>query len=353
MNPNEQPKPQYPTESPSDLSPATPQQPEVRVANPTDTTISQVSHDYNHPVLDPPKRIRHPKRFMIALGIFVGVCILAVAAMVAIAFLPYTSSKKETTFSNTSTTTEKTVSAKIAIEHVKEHFAGYQVAKSSIATPVLATGKSFYTVVPDTEPLVSVAGEVAPDDSSKQLGSILASLTDDGFVSNDSAASPETTNYSANFSNGKTFCGVIITKPVDTKANQWFEIRCLDMATYVEYANAEQPLVSQYTPLSATSVQYGFVGKPTLVASKTSGYTLAELEVSIVVDSQMTSSGNYALFYQTPDGLWHYFRDRDAAAAFDCSAYSTDDLENAYAGVSCRNIGTNTTSVVEAPKKDS
>lgn len=339
--------PQQTTPSPQSLPP---------VAQPSSEAAPAAAeqHDYAHPIADSaPKKTYNPKRFIVILGAVVAVCILSVAAMLAFALLPPTTSKKTTQTTTTSTPKETTVSAKTAIDHVKEYFKATDVAKSPITRPVLSTGNQFYTVIPDVAPLVSVAGEVAPDKSDTQLNAITHSFEGDSFTQRIVNNGAENTSYLADFTRTETYCQVAITKPTDAKSNQWFEVRCLDMAQYVDYANAQEPLVSLYTPLSATSVLYGFVGKPAPVASKTANYKLAELEVSIVVDNSMTSAGKYALFYQSPDGLWHYFRDRDAAQAFDCDEYKTDELKNAYLGVACRDTGKNTMTTVEAPKKKS
>lgn len=331
------------------LPSASPTESLLPVAQSTDAPAAP--HDYAHPIVEKPKKVYHPKRFMMILGVFVGICVVSVAAMLLFALLPSTTSKKTATDTSKQAVTETMVSANTAIDHIKEYFKGTATAKSPITRPVLSTGHQFYTVIPDIAPLVSVAGEVTPDKVDTQLNAIIHSFEDDKFTQRIVNNGVENTNYLSDFSRKETYCQASITKPADAKANQWFEVRCLDMATYVEYATAQNPLVSLYTPLSATSVLYGFVGKPVPAASKTANYKLAELEVSSVVDDTMTSAGKYALFYQSADGLWHYFRDRDAAQAFDCDEYKTDDLKNAYLGTPCRDTAKNTTSAVEAPKK--
>ncbi len=304
---------------------------------------------YAHPIPDKPGRTYNPKRFKLILIIVVAVCILAVGVMLAAALLPMSQKQNVTPETPKPTVPEKTVSAKTAIDHVKEYFKGDQAAKAPISLPVLSTNSAFYTVIPDIAPLVSVAGEVAPDKSEAQLSSIIHSLEGDEFTQRVSSNGANHTNFLADFTRKETYCEVSVTKPADTKANHWFEARCLDMATYVDYATAQKPLVDQYTPLTATSVQYGFVGKPAPTNSKTASYKLAELEVSIVVDNRMTSTGKFAQFYQTPDGLWHYFRDRDTSAVLDCDVYNTDSLKSAYLGVSCRD-GKGLAATVQAPR---
>ena len=354
MNPLEHPdKPlnnvaqEQPTEPKQEPSLAT-----THITTPVTPAKPTQTHDYAHPIVDAPKKTYHPKRFMIALSIFVAVCLLAVAAMVAIALLPMQQTMKTQTINNTtSQTAEKAVSAKQAIAHVKEYFKADGAAKSGISLPVRATGKDFYTVIPDAASLQSVAGEVMFDKIDAQLASVIHSLEGDGFTLLASGYEPERLNYLGSFTHKETFCQVEVVRPADTKANQWLEVRCADMATYDEYAKAQEPLARLYTPLSATSVLYGFVGKPTATASKTGGYYLTELPVSIVLDNTMISTGNAALFYQTPNQIWRYFKDRDADTAFDCGDYNTDDLRYAYAGTPCRNSGKSIPPTVQPPKK--
>lgn len=363
MNPNQNNQPQEPQlehpEKPLNTVPSpltTPtesqQQPGLPPISIDDsTTHSEHPHDYSHPIADKPRKTYNPKRFKIILVAVVVLSILAVGTAVALTVLPF--AQKQTVVVEQPTkqdVPEKTISAKTAIDHVKDYFKGTQTAKTPIALPVLSTGNSFYTVVPDVAPLVSVAGEVAPDASEKQLSSIIHSLEGDQFVQRIASNGANQTNYSADFSRKETFCEVTVQKPADVKANHLFEVRCLDMATYVEYAAAQKPLVDQYTPLTATSVQYGFIGKPILIPSKTANYSLVDLEVSIVVDSRMTSTGKYAQFYQSPDGLWHYFRDRDSDAVIDCDRYNSDELKRAYLGTSCRNSAKGDITTVQAPR---
>lgn len=322
------------------------------VATPVSVTEPSHAHDYTHPIADTPKKTYHPKRFVVALSIFVAVCLLAVAAMVVIALLPMQQSGKSEAPNNTATQpTEKTLSARQAIAHVKEYFKADGVAKNGISLPVRATGKDFYTVIPEASATISVAGEVALDKIDSQLASVIHSLEGDGFTQHTTGYEPERLNYLGSFTRKETVCQVEVVRPADTKANQWLEARCADMATYDEYAKAQEPLARLYTPLSATSVLYGFVGKPAPVASKTAGYYTVQLPVSIVIDSEMTSHGKLALYYQAPSGVWTYWRDRDASAVFACDQYDTNELKNAYFGTACRDAGKNIDTTVPAPKK--
>lgn len=298
----------------------------------------------------PAKVTYHPKRFRIMLGSIVALCLVAVATMVVVALAPFRQGNTAPSDkANSTAPSERVVAAKQAIAHVKEYFKADGIAKSGISLPVRAAGKDFYTTIPDPAVLSSVAGEVLPAKRQSQLASIVHSLEGDGFTLHVRSNSDDA--YLAEFSGNQTFCEVSANPLDHRKVSFWVEVRCADMSTYNDYAAAQEPLVRLYTPLSATSALYGFSGKPTPTASKTSGYSTVELPVSAIADNKATSTGAYALFYQTPDGLWHYFTDRDTVAGLDCSAYNSRDLQFAYVGTPCRTSSTTAPSVVELPKK--
>lgn len=343
MNPNEK-QPQF---SDSDIQNA------GQPVQPTAPTPVPEVHDYLHPIQDKPKHVYHPKRMMLILGMVVGASLLAVVVMLVYALLPTQSSKKTQTSNQTTVTTTPvdTLSAKQAIAHVGEYFKGKEKAKTAISRPVTAPNKSFYTVVPDTAPLISLAGAIAADMSPTQLESILKSMDYDKFVKQVLADGENSTNYLADLTRNDVVCQVAVTKQKDVKADHWFEVRCLDISVYTEYANAQQTLVSLYTPLTASSVQYGFIGKPTTKASRSAGYTLAELPVGSVIDNRLTTTNRLAIFYQTADKLWHYFTDRDRDLLVECEKFNTNDLRFAYGGESCRRVKTGAVESVIAPKK--
>ena len=351
MNPNQNqtPNSSQPTQTPPPpLQPLSPTQPPVVPLSPADFE----KHDYTHPIVDTPKHIYHPKRFILWLSIAVVVSILAVATMLLIALLPPQGSKtsSDTEKPQQTSSNSKPVTAELAITHIKDQFKGTEQAKSPILRPVQAPSMAYFTVVPDTAPLISVAGEVAPSKAQAQLDSIVHSFIGDKFTKTVISDGTNSTNYQAYFTNSAAICELDQLNTKDTKANVWIEAKCLDISVYASYAAAQQPLVTLYTPLSATSVQYGFVGKPTVTPASTAGYQRAQLQVSTIISSQMTSNGQFALYYQTPDGIWHYFNDQDNNVPIDCAQYSSKDLQSAYANTPCRNIQKGTVSTVPAPR---
>jgi len=352
-NQQQQPPNQPPQQTPPQGPPPQPQYGQQPVISPLPDSVPPLG-DYTHPIPDKLKSGYHPKRFMIALGVFVGICIIGVGVMLAYALMPQQDAKPKTDTSKDSnkTSSDSTLTAETAVKHVKEYFKGTEVAKSPIMRPVKAPNTNYYTVVSDIAPLVSVAGEIAPDKASAQIDSIVHSLDGDGFTKTVVADGAGAANYQAYFVRKDVICEADLVKPADAKANQWVEAKCLDMSTYSTYANEQAGFANIYTPLSATSVLYGFVGKATITDGSVAGYKRGKIQVSTVINDQMTTDGKFAVYYQTPDGIWHYFADQDNVA-IECEKYTTKDQQSAYSGTPCRSLKTGAMSTVPVPKKGS
>ena len=310
------------------------------------------SHDYLHPITDTQKRTYNPKRVAIVLSAIVAASLIAVIVMLIVALMPAKQSKAPSTPTKQSTApTKDTITAKQTIEHVKVYFKGADVAKSAVSTPVMAPGKSFYTVIPEVTATTSVAGAVPVANSSTQLASILKSLEYDKFTKRVFADGANNTNYLADFTRSDVTCQVAATPQSDPKADHWFEVRCLDTSQYTEYANEQQPFVSLYTPTTSTATKYGFVGKPQVVASQSAGYNLMEIAANTVIDQRMSALNSKAMFYQTTDGLWHYFRDHTDGIYVECEQYTTPVLKFAYFNQPCRSLSKDIVITVELPEK--
>lgn len=305
---------------------------------------------YSRPIPDEKKHTYQPKKFMLFLSIFVAACLLGVVIMVLLALMPETKTPSDTKTDTKTDIVESPVSADLAITHVKEYFKGTETAKTALTLPVQPPDTAYYTVIPDVKPLTSVAGAVPAAAAADQLASIVHSLEGDNFATNVIADGADNTNYQAYFTREDTICEVDVVKTADVAADQWIEAKCLDMTTYIAYAKAQAPYASLYTPLTSTSVQYGFVGKPTVQAGGVANYQTVRIQVSSVINDHLATDGQYALFYKTPDGIWHYFADQDNQVMISCSLYNSDNTRSAYAGQTCRVANNGSTKVVEAPK---
>lgn len=341
MNPDQK-TPQTDTSSPQGSAPQQTQLPNVQPE----------VHDYAHPIVDPPKKTYHPKRLLVILVAVVVLSLIAVATMLAVALMPANKSTKNTSTGTPSKSVEQTPkTAAEVIEHVRVYFKGKEKATTSINLPINAPNETFYTVIPDTKPLVSIAGPITPDKSDAQLSSITKAMDYEEFTKRVETDGANNTDYLANYQRSDVICQVGVTKPADTKKPHWFEVRCLDMSQYSEYAKTQEQFASLYTPASAGSALVGFVGKPVVKNSKTAGYHTLELPASTVIDQKFTAIGNLAMFYQTPDKLWRYFQDRSNSLLVECEKYNTENLRFAYADQPCRRASTGKTDTVIAPKQ--
>lgn len=317
--------------------------------------IPELVHDYTHPILDSPKHPYHPKRVMIGLIAIVVLALLSVAAMLLFALLPMKNTAKpaKTQQTNVQSTKQDSLSAKETISHLSVYFKGKNPVKTGITLPVKAPGSAYYTVIPETTDVVGMSGEISADMSDQQRDSIEKSLDYDQFTKQVMSDGSNHTNYLADYSRSDVVCELSITKPTDVKADQLFDMKCQDMSTYTAYAKRQAQWVSLYASLTATSVRYGFVGMPVVHPSTVANYNITQLQVSTVVDNRMASTGKYAQFYQTPDGLWHYLQDQDEGTLIMCDQYmASNDLRSAYAGQQCRSK-TGTVSTVIPPTKKS
>lgn len=123
-------------------------------------------------------------------------------------------------------------------------------------------------------------------------------------------------------------------------------VGCADVASYTANATRLKPL---YTALSASTDTSAvedakaadlILGLANIVDSKTAGYKNA----SVSVNRGNQIGGYVALFYQTSDGKWHYFRGVQNILA--CSDYNTPDLKKAFTGTRCMTNNTESTVAV-------
>lgn len=270
----------------------------------------------------------------IIIGILVSVAILAMAAVLYIA--QSSVKKTDTTANNTQAEHIEPITAQQTIDHIAAYFKGKEKPRSAINIPVKANGEAFYTVIPDKTDLKSIAGFVDPEKSTAQRDSIEKSLVYDKFTRKVFLEGVNNTNYLADFTRDDVVCQLSVEVAERDTAGDWVEIRCLDTSDYSAYATAQKPLVSAYTSVVSTAAQYGFVGKPVSKNGAITGYKLVEITASSVTNQRMTTTDNLALFYQSPDGVWHYFRDRNKDILVECENYNSEALRRAYADQPCR-----------------
>lgn len=337
---------QIPQQQPTQPIVTTPQQ-----TLPQTTPTQQA--DYLHPITDPPKHTYHPKRMILILSVAVVVSLLVVGLLVAYAIRPTKIAITEDQTNDQKVEELKPLTANDTLKLVQTHLTEPTAAKQAIALPVLAPKKKFYTVIPEDTPVQGTAAAVAPGKVTSTYEAVQKVFTDNKFVELERRDLEDPIGYLAYFTREDVICQMTIA-PASTEAEpRMLQVDCLDMTSYTEYADAQQPLASVYTPATTASTYVAFTGKPSLKPSQTAGYNLVEIPVSTVIDQKLTSSGTLALFYQSPDSLWHYFLDRDSGLLVDCTKYKATPVLYAYAGQTCSITNSSKTNVVIPPKSRS
>lgn len=316
---------------------------------PTEQQPVPTQNDYLHPVTDPPKHTYHPKRIMIALTIAVLTSLLIVGLLVVYAIMPRHESTANTETSSTKKIEVDTLTAEETLKHVKTILKDGKAAQQAIGLPVSAPKKTFYTVIPDAAPVQGLSESVDDSKTKALLTSLEKSFATDKYTTRNVRELTDANGYLSYHTRDDVVCQSTATVADATTKQRTVEVDCIDMARYTEYADAQQPFASAYTPATTSSVLVAFTGKPIVNPSATAGYHLVEIPVSTVIEQKLTSFGTVASFYQTADGLWHYFLDHDSTLV-ECVKYNKPDLLYAYAGKACQNSKTTTQDVVVAPK---
>lgn len=200
--------------------------------------------------------------------------------------------------------------------------------------PVIPKGAKFFTM-----PTIAYGVTTATQDDARSLKELETAhrlLIEKNFTP--VGISSDTSNgliYSERMQNDTTVCILDSTSRAYGTGYQ-FSIGCADFASYDITAKALQPfytlLTSQAELKDLNDNPYLRLSKPIIKDSQTSGYKTATVSVGSLV-----GTGYATLFYQAPDGQWHFFK--ATQGVLPCADYSTDDLKKAYKGEQCGNTG--------------
>ena len=278
-----------------------------------------------------------------------GLLLAAAIGVIAVILLFAQSSTKRTTNEQKKAGETKLdpLTAQQTIERTAVYFKGQEKAKTPLTIPIKVKGKNFYTVIPDIDILQSLAGYVSKEMSKQQRESIEKSLDYDKFVKKVFSEGDEKTAYLADFTRDDVVCQLSVDPAEHDTKGDWTELRCLDVSAYTPYADAQQPLAKAYSAVTSTAAHYGFIGKPVPKDGALSGYKLVEIPVGAVTNQRMTTPDNLGMFYQMPDGLWYYFRDRNRDVYVECENFTGENQRRAYADQPCRRRSTGTIETVK------
>ena len=278
-----------------------------------------------------------------------GLLLAAAIGVIAVVLLFAQSSTKRTANEQKKAGETKLdpLTAQQTIERTAVYFKGQEKAKTPLTIPIKVKGKNFYTVIPDIDILQSLAGYVSKEMSKQQRESIEKSLDYDKFVKKVFSEGDEKTAYLADFTRDDVVCQLSVDPAEHDTKGDWTELRCLDVSAYTPYADAQQPLAKAYSAVTSTAAHYGFIGKPVPKDGALSGYKLVEIPVGAVTNQRMTTPDNLGMFYQMPDGLWYYFRDRNRDVYVECENFTGENQRRAYADQPCRRRSTGTIETVK------
>lgn len=308
----------------------------------------QPQGDYTHPTYDNSSQHRPPRKAMI-IAIIVGATFLVL--LTAALFLAAMTPKKVIVTKEPEPVAPAKIApltAELTLKHLKTHFKGTESAKTSLATPIRASGKSFYTVVTDVAMTKNSAGAVPIKDTEPLLASLRKSLSADKFNETVLNSGDANGNFLASYLREDVVCQLLLDKSNPSQVTYWLEAKCLDMAQYNDLADAQSVFYDLYAPARSFSSPTAFLGTARVQPGKTAGYEIAEQDMATVIDGAKTQDQLTALYYRGSGKAWTYFTDQPAP--LDCKLYQTNDLKASYQGTVCIDTVKHQPSTVTAPK---
>lgn len=143
-------------------------------------------------------------------------------------------------------------------------------------------------------------------------------------------------NYRGHYASGEIACSLETQADGSLNGKDYVyssyvtSVGCATIEDLVADAKDYEPFAMAYQKDGTNGSSRVFLGEFSEISnSKVSGYKVTSTSISDPVGH----TGAAALFYQTPDGKWHYFLSTQNALT--CDRYNTKDLKNAYAGETC------------------
>ncbi|MBC7764517.1 hypothetical protein H7Y29_02275 [Microbacteriaceae bacterium] len=229
---------------------------------------------------------------------------------------------------------QKKLTAADTISLVRSSYTSELSKDTGLAVPIKAAGYNYYTGI-DQSKVVAVNGTVAYTDSAVIVAKIAKILKEKGFTEKIVQSGADDSTYIADYTERDVVCEITTTKTYNNPTGDHkVDVACANMSDYLTTASSQKPFATVYSTKESETGAVQFVGKPTITASKTAGYSTAQLAiVSVTPDGNSGSGRASGLFYQTPDMKWHYFL--SAMGLEFCNKYTTDDLKKAYVGTPC------------------
>lgn len=208
-------------------------------------------------------------------------------------------------------------------------------ASTAITRPVKAEGAGYYTVMAVASNVQNAAVTAPPAEIESKHAAAVKVFSYLGYVKSTPQANIPATDNQIDYVRPDVICQLTTHVPADGGNSRTLEAKCQDIGAYTELSKKQRPFYDAFTKVSASSGQVGFIGEPIITPSASAGYILAKLAYGTVANDQLLTTGDFALYYQTPDQLWHYFKTQQTSE-ITCDEYKTDELKFAYATYPCK-----------------
>lgn len=339
---NETPTQNEPTDVPPAPPAETPEQRELRMVEnnevtrgaPGDPNTPQVNHLENKLAKEKTKRRSKPAivaLLLLLVAILGGTAALAVYKL----YFEKPAQQQATVVEQPKAVEPSALRASDVIAKIKTDLKYTDNSESSVSTPIKVAGFDYYTSLGQTDKAVGLQSDVAYNQSAVDTAAIAKILQDYGFTEKVIQAGDGESMAIKYYTHKDVICETTVTKTVNNPTgNHQVAVNCANMSDYATTAKAQKTFYNVYphanSPAEGTLL---LAGNPIEKASKTEGYTTAQVGLGSVLDDQSMPGGAAGLFYKTPDGKWHFFTGTQAALA--CADYNTDDLKKAYLGEPC------------------
>ena len=282
------------------------------------------------------KKRRSRPLLVVLLALLIAV--LGGVATMAVYTLYFDTSHVKQTSQPSQVIAERGLSASDVISSLQQNMTGTTVPERAPNPPaVKIAGKSFYTQLQAANNLVASRSEtVTSAQADVERVNLLKLLKDQGFEEKKIAPDDTEVIYLGELTHKDVVCTLQQTRTLNNSAaDHLISVACANMIDYTKLAGVQQPFMTAFgTGGSVSTQQITAIGAPTIVASSTKGYQTAELPLMGYADDGMPASNGFmALFYQTPDQTWHFFK--TAQSIVPCSEYNSVDLKKAYSGGRC------------------
>ncbi len=168
---------------------------------------------------------------------------------------------------------------------------------------------------------------VVPNELEKTYNQIHHVLSYQGLSKKNISNSKTTFITDAYYDNAYVHCRVSVARPTSNFALQ---VACADVGAYTSSAKQMQKFHELYAKNNPHKAAASSIESIDIKDSVSMGYKIAEL--TIIRDNTPEGAVN-ALYYQTPDGTWNYFK--ATLLEIYCEEYNTPDLKKAFIGKKC------------------